>query len=517
MNPNPPPVNSPAWTGRTKRYVALFVVVLIGLALLRFSDLLPMVAVAVVLAYLISPLATWIDERVLSFGRFARRDHRGLSVLLTYVLLFAVIIILILVVVPGIITQFEEFGSRIPPLLESLGGTLERGLSHPITIGGEPIIINGEPIIPLEQLRQITGTPGDQELLRLEDLNLVEATRSFISTLTLPAFSFVGGALTAVINLIFMLSMMFYLIRDGGMFTEKLVEAAPRLYRNDVRRILFELGQVWDAYLRGQLTLSMIMGITVFVVATLLGVPNPIILGLISALLEFIPSIGSGLAIFPAALLAVSSQSTTLPFLEGVPFAVVVVIVWAILQNIEAIVLVPRIMGGSLNLHPFIVIVAVITGASLAGALGVILAAPTVASLRVLGQYIYGKLLDQDPFPPARPRKYQAITALGLVQRVWAFDKELVSGVTADARELWQSDRVQTWRSHAGKTVRSARVRKVFQNKRVRQFSARVRRRLRSERMQQITEQVRGAFRAATVRSFSEQIRHLLRRNEDHA
>lgn len=514
---NPPPVTSPAWTGRTKRYVAMFVAVIIGLALLRFSETIPIVVVAVILAYLLTPLAQWINTRVLVFGAFRRRDHRGLAVLLTFMLVIAIFIVVILVVVPGIINQFEEFGSRIPPLLESLGQALESGLSHPVTIGGEPIIINGEPIIPLEQLRAITGTPGNQDVLRLEDLNLVEATRSFISTLTLPAFSFLGGALTAIINIIFMFSMMFYLIRDGAIFADKLVEATPRTYRNDVRRIMYELGQVWNAYLRGQLTLSLIMGTTVFIVATLLGVPNPLILGLISGLLEFIPSIGSGLAIFPAALLALSAQSATLPFLEGTAFAIVVIVVWAILQNIEAIVLVPRVMGGSLNLHPFVVIVAVIIGASLAGALGVILAAPAVASLRVLGQYIYGKLLDQDPFPPPKPRRYQPLTAIIIVQRVWEFDKQLVRGAAADAQRAWQSERARAWRSRASRALRNERVRRVFQNERVRQFSAWIRRRLPLARVRQTAEQMRAWFRRESFRSFGAQIRSLLRRNEDHA
>ncbi len=509
MSALPPPVSSPAWTGRTKRYVVVFVVVLAGLTLLRFSETIPVVIVAVILAYLFTPLANWLDNRVLNIGPLAGRDHRGVAVLLTFVLVIAGIIIMILVVIPGIAKQFEEFGSRIPPLLESLGETLERGLSLPITIGGEPILINGEPIIPLDQLREVTGTPGNQDVLRLEDLNLVDATRSFISTLTLPAFSFVGGALTAIVNIIFMLSMMFYLIRDGVMFADKLVEATPRTYRSDVRRILYELGQVWNAYLRGQLTLSLVMGTTVFIVATLLGVPNPIILGLISGLLEFVPSIGSGLAIFPAALLALSSQSATLPFLEGGPFALVVIIVWAILQNIEAIVLVPRIMGGSLNLHPFIVIVAVLTGASLAGALGVILAAPSVASLRVLGQYIYGKLLDQDPFPPPKRRPANPVTALVLAARVWEFDKQLVRNAAADVRRIWNSDRSKTWRARARRVMQVERIRRLFQNERVRAVSAALRRRIPVNRG--------GLEAGAAVRTMGEQIRNLLRRNEDHA
>lgn len=488
MNSFPPPVNSPAWTGRTKRIIAFSLAILIGLALLRFSETIPMVIVAVVLAYLFTPLAQGIDARMVKIGLLARGPHRSLSVLLTFAVVIAVIIVLILVVVPAIANQFEEFGSRIPPLLENLGETLEEALNQPLTFNGEPIIINGEPFIPLNSLRQITGTPGNEEVLRLEDLNLVEATRSFISTLTLPAFSFLGGALTAIVNLIFMFSMMFYLIRDGAVFIGHLVEATPRSYRNDLRRILYELGQVWNAYLRGQLTLSLVMGTTVFLVATLLGVPSPITLGVISGLLEFIPSIGSGLAIFPAALLALSSRSATLPFLEGAAFAVVVIIVWAILQNIEAIVLVPRIMGGSLNLHPFVVIVAVIIGASLAGALGVILAAPAVASLRVMGQYMYGKLLDQDPFPPPKSRPvYPSLADSALVRRGQAAGQWVISG----ARRIWQSERLSGWRK-----------RRIFRGVHLR------------ARKEQPSRQF---FRGAPFRGFTTHIRAWLRRHEDHA
>jgi hypothetical protein len=62
-------------------------------------------------------------------------------------------------------------------------------------------------------------------------------------------------------------------------------------------------------------------------------------------------------------------------------------------------------MGGSLNLHPIAVILGIIAGASLAGVLGIVLAAPAVASLRIFGQYIYGKLMDRDPFPAVVRKK----------------------------------------------------------------------------------------------------------------
>jgi predicted PurR-regulated permease PerM len=396
----PPPITSPYWTARTKRTVAIIAIVVIGLAIWRLNELLPIVIVSTILAFLLSPVARFIDRRVLTFGVFAGRSHRTLSVLLTIVLVIAAFIVVLLVVVPLILNQFEEFGRDLPSILRNLGSSIEQVLSEPVVIGGEPLLIGGEPFIPLERIQQVLNPEGNGQPTQID---VVGTTQTFIGSLTGPAFSFVGGAFTAVINVIFLLTMTFYLMRDGDLFVRKLVEVTPSSYRNDVRRLLYELGQVWTAYLHGQIILGLVMGVIVFTTATLLGVPNPFILGTLSGLLEFIPNIGPALALFPAALLALSSQSNTLPFLSGVPFAIVVIVVWTALQNIEAIFLVPRIVGRQLNLHPFIVIIAIIGGASLVGALGIILAAPMVASARVIGLYLYGKLTDQNMFPAYVP------------------------------------------------------------------------------------------------------------------
>jgi predicted PurR-regulated permease PerM len=118
--------------------------------------------------------------------------------------------------------------------------------------------------------------------------------------------------------------------------------------------------------------------------------------------MEFIPNIGPATAMIPAASIALFSQSTTFPALSGWLFALVVVGVWTVLQQTEAAVLIPRIVGDSLNLHPFVVIVAVVGGVSVGGIFAVLIAAPVVASVRLIAQYIYGKLMDKDPFPADR-------------------------------------------------------------------------------------------------------------------
>ncbi|MBC7812869.1 MAG: AI-2E family transporter [Burkholderiales bacterium] len=401
-NAVPPTINSPAWTPRTKRTVAIIGFVLLTLAVWQLADILPIVVISMLLAYLLSPLVTFFETRVLTFGPFANKPSRGLATLLTFILVIILFALAIILILPVFAQQFGQFADAIPRLLENLERDVERSLSEPFLFNNEPVLIDGQPLIPLEQIAILTGTDDLGSVLQLSNVNLFDVSRSFVGSMSGRAFGFLGGAFNIIINAIFLLTMMFYLMKDGPTFAGKIVSIAPDHYQGDVRRLLSELAQVWNAYLRGQLILCVVMGTAVFLAAAIMGVPNAPVLGLLSGFLEFVPNLGPALALLPAALLALFSQSSTFPFLEGVSFALAVVVVWTLLQNVEAVILVPRVMGDNLNLHPFVVIVAVIAGASLAGALGVILSAPLVASGRVLLTYIYGKLTDRDPFPPPR-------------------------------------------------------------------------------------------------------------------
>jgi predicted PurR-regulated permease PerM len=113
--------------------------------------------------------------------------------------------------------------------------------------------------------------------------------------------------------------------------------------------------------------------------------------------LEIIPNIGPTIAAIPAVLIAYFQGSTYLPLSNGW-FALLVIGLYVVIQQLENNILVPRIIGRSLNLHPLVVIIGAIAGASLAGVLGMFLAAPILASLRTLGNYVNCKLLDLEPF-----------------------------------------------------------------------------------------------------------------------
>ncbi len=408
----PPPVSSAPWSPTTKRIVALICLVLGGLLVWQIADVLPVVVVSAVLAFLFNPLTTLLERRLAFLP-----GSRIWAIVLTFVIVILLLLLVVLVVFPVLFAQFADFARNLPEVIGDLEASLNVWLSQPLSFRGEPLLLDGEPLVPLEQLDQMLGDGGVNEAIQLQNFDLLGATRTFFSSLTGPAFSVVGGAFRTLINLLFLATLTFYLLKDGARFEQALLRATPESYQNDVRRLIYELSQVWNAYLRGQIILGLCIGGLTLVVALALGVPNAPVLALLAGILEFVPNLGPLIALIPAALLALFSQSSTLPFLEGPTFAIVVIVAWVAIQNVESILIVPRVMGDSLNLHPVVIIVGVIAGASLAGTLGVILAAPVIASLRVIGQYLYGKLLDRPMFIDPPPRIPQASLFARLLRR----------------------------------------------------------------------------------------------------
>jgi len=385
---------SPPIDNRSKRTIVVIALVLVGILIWLVAGALPLIVIALVIAFLLNPLTTFLERRVL------RRlpGARSWAILLTYLLVFLLFIVLILIIIPSLFRQIADFAAELPAQLDTLQTQLREWLSQPFTFNGEVVLINGEPFVPYDQLVIALGENPTSAVIP-EDFDVIGAIREGLGSVTAPTFRILGGAFTRLINSVLLLTMMFYLLKDGALFVNSIIGAVPPDFRVDARQIALQLRDVWNAYLRGQLILSSFIGIVVTAAATALGIPNAPVLGVISFALEFVPNIGPLIALIPARLLALLSESATIPGLSGIGFALVVVIVWTIIQNIQAIFVTPRVMGDSLDLHPIVVIVGVILGARLSGVLGVILAAPMIASARVIGGYFYRKILDMPPFP----------------------------------------------------------------------------------------------------------------------
>ncbi len=148
----------------------------------------------------------------------------------------------------------------------------------------------------------------------------------------------------------------------------------------------------------------------IFIIITLLG------LGILAGVLEFLPIIGPLVSAGVAILVALFQDSNWLG-LTPLYYAVAVAVVMLVIQQLENNLLVPRIVGGALDLHELLVMSSVIMGASLAGILGAVLAAPVVASIRLFGSYAWRKLLDLPPFPEEEPPPKPKRGASGLTGR----------------------------------------------------------------------------------------------------
>jgi predicted PurR-regulated permease PerM len=383
-----PSVTSPPWNTTTKRLVTLVVITLIYLVI-RHVDRAAWtsVVVAVVLAYLLTPVVSFFERRLTWIKKYERR--RTLSVLLAWLLVLGVLGLFVGLIVPATLSQLRAFADNLPSLVQSTQEDIKAALNKPITIGHFRVV-------PLHVLE----TAFSQDNNGGQGGGLTTSVQDRLLSMADPAIGFLGGAFSFLITTFFVLVMLFYLMRDGPVFVDYFVGAVPESYQGDARRMLYELGLVWNAYLRGQILLCLTMAMAVYLASLALGLPQPLVLGVLAGFLEFVPNLGAAVSYVPALLFAMTSSSTTIPGLHaGLPFAIVVLVTFMGVHQLEALFLVPRILGRSLDLHPFVVLISILIGASLAGVLGVVLAAPTVATLRLFGRYLRGKLLDEEVFP----------------------------------------------------------------------------------------------------------------------
>lgn len=384
-----PSVSSPPWSATTKRIAALIALVVVFLIARKVdSAAWTAIVISVVLAYLLSPVVTFFERRLKAIQSYEIR--RSLAVVFTWLAVLGLFGLAIGLVIPAMSAQIREFSDQVPDLIADTEEDLRSILDRPITIGNTTYV-------PWEEIENAFNQTKEEDA---ESTNVTSSLQDAVLSLADPALGVVGGIVSMVVTLFFVLIMLFYLMRDGPLFVQYIVGVVPESYQGDARRLLHELAIVWNGYLRGQLLLCTAVGVATYIVALILGLPQPLLLAMVAGFFEFIPNIGPTIAQIPALLFALTTDSSTFAGLDaGLPYAVIVSLSYITIQNLEAIFLVPRILGSSLDLHPFVVLVSVLVGAGVAGVLGIVLAAPTVATFRVFLRYLRGKLLDEDAFP----------------------------------------------------------------------------------------------------------------------
>jgi predicted PurR-regulated permease PerM len=203
--------------------------------------------------------------------------------------------------------------------------------------------------------------------------------------------SVVGGLFAYVILPVWV----FYVLKDRVALTRQFDRSLPATWRFDVWAILRIVRQVFGQWVRAQLILGVTVGVFTFIGLLILSATiDPvfgryaILLSVTAGILELVPIIGPIISAIPAVLLAATA---------GIEAVIAAFALYLIVQQVENNVLVPKIQGDAIELHPALVIAAIVIGGSLAGLLGAILALPVTAAMRDVGRYLFRRLSPDEP------------------------------------------------------------------------------------------------------------------------
>ncbi len=396
------------WDRSTKRTVLVILLVALVFIIYIGRPVIPMILIAAILAYLLNPIVN-AAERV--------RIPRAITTLAIYLLVIGLLLLVPILFIPTLIDQLRALASfDVPGTARGVIGwannTLQ-GLPETVTIIGYQL-----PVAAVARELQ-AGSQQTQYVPSVNDIlsyiqQVLSATTNVVSTSATIGINVVGTVFSTFLTILVTFFVSLYMTMDAPRIQNYFHSLFPTSYRSELADLLRRIGLVWQSFLRGQLILGIVVGVATGVALSLVGMPGAIIFGILAGLLEVVPNLGPILSMIPAVITALIQGSNVLgPMgIDNVGFALITVGIYFLIQQLENNILVPRIIGDSINLHPIIVICAVVVGLSVGGILGALLAPPIVATFRVIGSYVHAKLLDYQPFvgsplPNTRPKHYR--------------------------------------------------------------------------------------------------------------
>jgi predicted PurR-regulated permease PerM len=352
-----------------------------------------MLVVAGVIAYFLSPIVD-LAERL--------RIPRAISTLVLYLLLFVGFVLTPILLVPVLLSQLASLNFDVPTTafrLFAWVGQMVQNLPDVWEVFGFSVPLSGLTQQIEENIRNFAFIPTLAEILGYFQ-QLISTATNVVSSTAAFGVSVVGSILQVFITFLLIFFLSLYMTKDSPSIRRYIEGLFPRTYQSEWIDLLRRMGYIWQSFFRGQLILCLVIGVTTWLALEAAGMPGALLLGLLAGMLEIIPTLGPTLSMIPAVIIALIQGSMILNAygVNNFGFALITVAIYFIIQQLENYILVPRIIGRGVNLHPIVVLCGVGIGFNLFGILGALFAAPVIASLRVLGAYIHAKLLDYPPF-----------------------------------------------------------------------------------------------------------------------
>ena len=352
---------SPAqWSPVTKRIVVLLLLAIAVFVVYRAGDIVRPFIWAAVLSYVLLPVVRVLEVRTHS---------RAAAAAIVFLGLLALIVSGGRLLVPLAVEQMTTFQRSLPELIANSQNTLVEFLNQ----------------LGMEDLQPIVFGPAATAP--------VEFTRN-AANLAVP---FIVGLGHFLLEFLIFLIATFFLLRDWPRLITWIGRLAPRRYRHELVPLGQQVNVLLGRYVRGQLVLIVIMWVVTTIALTAFGVPFSFLLGFMTGVLEIIPIIGPITAGAIASLVALGHPN---PFgWSQILYVAAIAIMYTILRHAEDYFVIPLVIGRIVRLHPAVVIFALLGGGALFGLIGVLLAVPVAATLRLVLIYVSAKLRDEDPYP----------------------------------------------------------------------------------------------------------------------
>lgn len=336
---------------RLEYYTKIGILAVVALATIYFFFRVHAVTVpflvGAALAYVLYPVIRAAQARGLS---------RAWALTLFYIMILALVGFLCWYTLPRLTREVAELAAIMPQYMEDAHHAME--YLDGLEVGGE--------------IDRIIRTS-----LHQAETQAYNALKKFINDLL--------GMTGSLLSLVFAPILAYYFIKDWEKIRDGFLSLFPAGIRSRLVSLGLDIDQVLSGFIQGHLTVCLIVGILTGLAAALLGVKYAIIIGIINGIAELFPYLGPILGAIPSVALALT---------EGPTKAIYLGLAILVIQQVEANLLSPRIVGTRVGLHPLLVIFALLSGGELFGIWGILLAVPVVAVMKVLVKFAFYRLVD---------------------------------------------------------------------------------------------------------------------------
>lgn len=354
---------------RVMSYVVLLAGIMMTLWSFRhaFAFAVQVGVIGFFLAYLLQPVVRWFC---------LLRLPRGLAVVLVYLMVLS-LFTLGSVLVAQVIGELERLVHLVPTLTQALMPLLESGMQ--VVEGlvedlpdwvSAPATASQEEVLPEVSLQEYFA-----RFLEEQVTVFTAALRDIIANAGTFLFVGVTGILSTTMQVFFILLASVYFLYDFPRITKNSYRYVPARFQHLYGDLLYKTDRTVGGYLRGQLLITTILGVIIWLGLTLVGVPLALAISFLAAIFNLVPYLGPIIGIVPAVLLGLTVSPLT---------ALLAVGVFVVANQLEGNLLSPMVLSRATNLHPVTVLLAILLGAGLLGLMGALLAVPVTALGKVI-------------------------------------------------------------------------------------------------------------------------------------